>query len=244
MVKLGVGKNMVASIRFWLRAFGLSNMDDVTKIADYLFNSDTGRDPYSEDLNTLWLLHFLLVNYRVSSLYNLVFVDYQRERKEFTRSELQTYIRRRCSVPEQKNVYNENTVKKDIGVLLKNYVSPKDLKNIEDFSALLIGLNLIISKPQDTYYFREVTVKEIAPEVILFALLSLGDSEMTISLDGLQRISLMFCLPMISLIEIIRSLEQLYPGAIVFSDNSGIKNVQFRIELDKFDVLDNYYNSL
>ena len=244
MVKLGVGKNMVASIRFWLRAFGLSNMDDVTKIADYLFNSDTGRDPYSEDLNTLWLLHFLLVNYRVASLYNLVFVDYQRERKEFTRSELQTYIRRKCSVPEQKNVYNENTVKKDIGVLLKNYVSPKDLKNIEDFSALLIGLNLIISKPQDTYYFREVTVKEIVPEVILFALLSLGDSEMTISLDGLQRISLMFCLPMISLIEIIRSLEQLYPGAIVFSDNSGIKNVQFRIELDKFDVLDNYYNSL
>ncbi len=244
VVKLGVGKNMVASIRFWLRAFGLSNMDDVTKIADYLFNSDTGRDPYSEDLNTLWLLHFLLVNYRVASLYNLVFVDYQRERKEFTRSELQTYIRRKCSVPEQKNVYNENTVKKDIGVLLKNYVSPKDLKNIEDFSALLIGLNLIISKPQDTYYFREVTVKEIAPEVILFALLSLGDSEMTISLDGLQRISLMFCLPMISLIEIIRSLEQLYPGAIVFSDNSGIKNVQFRIELDKFDVLDNYYNSL
>ena len=235
---------MVASIRFWLRAFGLSNMDDVTKIADYLFNSDTGRDPYSEDLNTLWLLHFLLVNYRVASLYNLVFVDYQRERKEFTRSELQTYIRRKCSVPEQKNVYNENTVKKDIGVLLKNYVSPKDLKNIEDFSALLIGLNLIISKPQDTYYFREVTVKEIAPEVILFAILSLGDSEMTISLDGLQRISLMFCLPMISLIEIIRSLEQLYPGAIVFSDNSGIKNVQFRIELDKFDVLDNYYNSL
>ena len=244
MVKLGVGKNMVASIRFWLRAFGLSNMDDVTKIADYLFNSDTGRDPYSEDLNTLWLLHFLLINYRVASLYNLVFVDYQRERKEFTRSELQTYIRRKCSVPEQKNVYNENTVKKDIGVLLKNYVSPKDLKNIEDFSALLIGLNLIISKPQDTYYFREVTVKEIAPEVILFALLSLGDSEKTISLDGLQRISLIFCLPMISLIEIIRSLEQLYPGAIVFSDNSGIKNVQFRIELDKFDVLDNYYNSL
>lgn len=235
---------MVASIRFWLRAFGLSNMDDVTKIADYLFNSDTGRDPYSEDLNTLWLLHFLLINYRVASLYNLVFVDYQRERKEFTRSELQTYIRRKCSVPEQKNVYNENTVKKDIGVLLKNYVSPKDLKNIEDFSALLIGLNLIISKPQDTYYFREVTVKEIAPEVILFALLSLGDSEKTISLDGLQRISLIFCLPMISLIEIIRSLEQLYPGAIVFSDNSGIKNVQFRIELDKFDVLDNYYNSL
>ena len=244
VVTLGVGKNMVASIRFWLRAFGLTNMDELTGIADYLFNSKTGRDPYSEDLNTLWLLHFLLVSNRISSIYNLVFVDYQRERKEFSRTDLQTYIRRKCSLPEQKNVYNENTVKKDIGVLLKNYVSPKDLKNIEDFSALLIGLNLIVSKSPESYNFREVTIKEIAPEIILVALIILGDNEKTISLDGLQILSLIFCMPMVSLVEIIRSLEQSYPGSIVFSDNSGIKNVQFLKDMDVFEVLDNYYNSL
>lgn len=242
VTKLGVGKNMVSSIRFWLRAFGLSKIDELTKIADYLFNTDTGRDPYSEDLNTLWILHFLLVSEKIASIYNIVFVDYQREHKEFTRSELQTYIRRKCSVPEQRNVYNENTVKKDIGVFLKNYVIPKDFKNIEDFSALLISLNLITLKSYDTYNFREVTVKEIAPEVILFALLSLADNEKTISLDGLQIISLGFCLPMISLIEIIRKLEDSYSGAIVFSENSGVKNVQFLKELDKFEILDNYYN--
>lgn len=244
MARLGVGKNMVASIRFWLKAFGLSSTDDLTSIADYLFNSDTGRDPYSEDLNTLWLLHFLLVSNKIASIYSIIFIDYQRERKEFTRNELQTYIRRKCSISEQKNVYNENTVKKDIGVLLKNYVSPKDLRTIEDFSALLISLNLIVPKSSDIYYFREVAIKEIAPEVILFALLSLNEKGRTISLDGLQYLSLIFCLPMISLIETIRSLEQSYPDAIVFSDNSGIKNVQFLKELDKFEVLDTYYNSL
>ena len=244
VVRLGVGKNMVASIRFWLRAFGMSSADELTKIADYLFKSKTGRDPYSEDLNTLWLLHFLLVSHDIASLYHLVFIDYQRERKEFTRNELQTYIRRKCATPKQKNVYNENTVKKDIGVLLKNYVSPKDLKTIEDFSALLISLNLIVPKSQDLYNFREVGINEIAPEIILFALLSFGDNEKTISLDRLQNLSLIFCLPMISLIEIIRSLEQSYSGSIVFSDNSGIKNVQFLKDLDKFDILDNYYNSL
>ena len=235
---------MVASIRFWLRAFGLSNTDELTLLANYLFNSSNGRDPYSEDLNTLWLFHFLLVSKGIASLYGIVFIDYHREHKEFTRSELQSYIRRKCSVPEQKNVYNENTVKKDIGVLLKNYVSPKDLKNIEDFSALLIGLNLIVSKTQDTYNFRETTVDEIAPEIILFSLLFIGNNEKTISFDGLQKLSLIFCLPIVSLIEIIRSLEQLYPDTIVFTDNSGIKNVQFLKELDKFEVLNNYYDSI
>ena len=33
VVKLGVGKNMVQSIRFWLRAFGLLNDDEATEIA-------------------------------------------------------------------------------------------------------------------------------------------------------------------------------------------------------------------
>lgn len=244
MAILGVGKNMVTSIRFWLRVFGLANADKLTEVAGYLFNNDFGRDPYSEDLNTLWLLHFLLVSQGIASIYSIVFLDYQRQRKEFTRNELQTYIRRKCGVPEQKNVYNENTVKKDISVFLKNYVSPKDLKTIEDFSALLLSLNLVVSKSQDTYYFREVAIKEIAPEIILFALLSLGNDEKTVSFDGLQCLSLIFCLPMVSLIEIIRSLEQIYPDTLVFSDNSGIKNVQFLKDLNKFDVLDNYYNSL
>ena len=244
VVKLGVGKNMVASIRFWLRAFGLSKDDELTKVARYLFDSNIGRDPYSEDLNTLWLLHFLLINQEVASLYHIVFLDYQRERKEFTRHELQTYIRRKCSIPEQRNVYNENTVKKDIGVLLKNYVSPKDLKKIEDFSALLLNLNLIVSKTNEIYNFREVTVKEIAPEIILFALICIGGKEKTISLDGLQRLSLIFCIPMMSFIEIIRLLENTYPDAIVFSDNSGLKNVHIIKELDKFDILNKYYDSL
>lgn len=244
VAKLGVGKNMVTSIRFWLKAFGLSNADEITPIASYLFDEKKGRDPYSEDLNTLWLLHFLLVSIETASLYSLLFVDYQRERKEFSRIELQNYIRRKCSVPEQKNVYNENTVKKDIGVLLKNYVTPKDLKTIEDFSALLIDLNLLVSKTSDTYHFREVGSKEVAPEIILFALISIAGIEKTVSLDNLQKLSLIFCIPMVSLIDIIRELEGTYPESIVFSDNSGIKNVQFLKKLDKYDVLDNYYNKL
>ena len=56
VVILGVGKNMVASIRFWMKAFGLIGIDDVlTPFAEKLL-SDTGWDPYLEDEASLWLL--------------------------------------------------------------------------------------------------------------------------------------------------------------------------------------------
>ncbi|WP_302615045.1 DUF4007 family protein [uncultured Bacteroides sp.] len=244
VAKLGVGKNMVTSIRFWLRAFSISKADEITDIATYLFDAENGRDPFAEDLNTLWILHILLVTTRVASIYDLTFVEYQREKKEFSRDELRNFIKRKCSVPEQKNVYNENTIKKDIGVLLKNYVAPKDLKNIEDFSALLIALELIVNKDTDTYSYRVTEPNEIAPEVVLFALLLMSNCDKTISFDSLQQLSLTLCMPIVSLIEVIRLLEKQYPETIVFSDNSGIKNVQFIGSLNKFEVLDRYYNSL
>lgn len=62
VVHLGVGKNMVASIRFWLKAVGLLQDNELNPIADYLFNDENGQDPYIEDIGTLWLLHFMLVN--------------------------------------------------------------------------------------------------------------------------------------------------------------------------------------
>lgn len=244
VAKLGVGKNMVASIRFWLRAFGMTKVDTLEPIATYIFDTENGKDPFAEDINTIWLLHFLIVVSEVASIYNLLFVEYRREKKEFTKSELQSFIKRKCSVPEQKNVYNENTVRKDIGVLLKNYVAPSDLKTIEDFSALMIGLGLIINKGNDSYCFKVSNPEDIAPEIILFALIRMRGADKTVSFDVLQKLSLIFGLPMISLIDVIRSLEKIFPGTLVFSDNSGIKNVQFIGEIDEFKALNHYYIQL
>lgn len=244
VAKLGVGKNMVASIRFWLKAFGLTRGDELHPISSYIFDSNIGVDPYSEDIATLWLLHYLIVSSEVASLYYLLFVDFQREKKEFTKTELQSFIKRKCSVPEQKNVYNENTVKKDIGVLLKNYVMPSDLKAIEDFSALLINLGMIVFKGNDTYSFKIYSVDEIIPEIVLFAILRMKGADRTVSFDILQKLSLIFGLPMSSLIELIRRLEISFPETFIFTDNSGIKNVLFLRDMEETEALDHYYKSI
>lgn len=85
VVHLGVGKNMIASIRFWMKAFGLTINDSPTELASYLFDNNYGVDSYMEDINTLWLLHYSLISSNVASLYNLLFLKFQREKRNLTR---------------------------------------------------------------------------------------------------------------------------------------------------------------
>ena len=241
VVELGVGKNMVSSIRYWLKSFALTIDDKLTVIAHYLFHTETGRDKYAEDLTTLWLLHYLLVSTNVASIYNLLFLAFQREKREFDKEQLQQFIKRKCDVPEQKNVYNENTVNKDIRVLLQNYVMPNDMKSLEDFSALLINLNLIRMNEDKKYSFCAKNKNDVPPIIILYALSDMKGSDKTISFETLLDISLLFCMPITELISTIKNLEKEFAGIIAYNDNSGVRNVQFIKEIDKLEVLDRYY---
>ena len=57
VVALGVGKNMVSSIRYWLRAFGLINQDnEISPLANFIFDTETGYDTFVEDTQTIWLV--------------------------------------------------------------------------------------------------------------------------------------------------------------------------------------------
>jgi len=246
VVNLGVGKNMVSSIRFWSKAFGMTINDKPTSLAHYFFDENSGRDPYSEDINTLWILHYKLVTSEVASLYNLLFLDLQRELKTFDREQLHAFVKRRCSVPEQKNVYNENTVKKDIAVLLANYAMPDSKKMLEDFSALLLDLGLIQKAGGEShkYVFSQTKPEQIAPEVILYALSDYAEINKTklLSQNELNEISLIFGLNLSDLLQILRLLVKQNPGQVDYQDNAGIKNFIFKDDsFDENTILDKYY---
>lgn len=55
-VRLGVGKNMVRSIRYWCHAFKLLAADQPTEFGKQLLG-EQGWDTYLEDPASLWLLH-------------------------------------------------------------------------------------------------------------------------------------------------------------------------------------------
>lgn len=240
VVKIGVGKNMVSSIRYWLKAFGLCNSQYLTPFASYVFGRN-GKDPYIEDTGTLFLLHYLLIKTCVASIYNLSFLEFRREKMEFDKESLQSFIKRKCSVPEQRNVYNENTVRKDIRVMLQTYVSPGDVRSPEDFSALLIDLGLIREIGDDRYCFCEINPNALDARLLLFALLDSKGDDNTVSFDLMQELCLVFGLSVSSFVMKVKEMEAMYPGKIVYTDNSGIKNIQFLGKLDCFEVLNEYY---
>ena len=243
VVRLGVGKNMVASIKFWLKAIGLLKDAGLVALANHLFDDDNGKDPYLEDIGTLWLLHFLLIQTDYATIYKTTFVDYHRQRNIIEKSKLQNYIKHICfDETGYKNLYNDNTVKRDIGVMLHNYCAKNGGNvNIEDSNSLFAPLNLICETEKNTYRFNYDTRSDVPSLIFLYALLIKFEGRNSISFEDITELALIFCLTNNDLLDIINYLCDLYPSEIVFSDVAGIKELQIRAILNPTEVLDRYY---
>lgn len=242
VILLGVGKNMVASIRYWMKAFGLTKDDEIQPISDYLFDSNSGKDPFLEDLGTLWLLHFLLVCSGEATLYNLLFLQLQRERKSFERQNLLNLVKRIMTEDGKQGQFNENTVKKDIGTLLLNYVLPQKANALDDYSSLLIDLDLIHMDADGKNYLFNIDGKRLIPwQIFLYALIIYKGEDMTASSDILQEVGLIFCMNDLEVIEMCKTIVKHHNDSIVYSDVAGIRQLHFLKNLTEWEALEEYY---
>jgi len=241
VIHLGVGKNMVGAIRYWLRSFGLTENDKLTNLACYLFDNETGKDPYSEDLGTLWLLHFLLTSSGEATLYNWVFTRLQIERKSFDRQNLLSFIRRTFIEDGKETLFNENTIKKDIGVFIQNYVLPYKTASNDEYATLLIDLDLITTSDGKNYQFNIDGKRNIPWQIFLFAVISIKGNEKTVSYDLLHKIGLIFCMTDMETIEMCRLLEEKHPNNLRYSDTAGIRQIQFIEDIPAIQALNEYY---
>ncbi len=243
VVKLGVGKNMVASIRYWLKTFGLVKEGSLTEVARFVFADNSGMDPYIEDLGTIWLLHYLLISSREATLYNLLFTRFQRERRVFERQHIISFVKRYMAEKGKLKTYNENTVKKDVAVLLQNYVQPMKAQAMEDCSTLLIDLDLIMTTDGKQYMFNQEGKRQLPPDILMYAILEEKKSDKSVDYDTLQNIGLMFCLNDMELIAALSLLQERYPDVIRYSDTAGLRQVQFLKKVESMDVLRQYYQN-
>jgi len=244
VVDLGVGKNMVSAIRYWIKAFEV--VDDNMKITEWANKifANNGYDPYIENIGTLWILHYKLLATKLASVYHLTFSDFQKEYREFTPEQLLSFIKRNCSDANLLYPFNENTVKRDINVLLHNYVRPiNDGKSIEDFSSLLIDLNLIYTSSNEHRRFRfgYNTRSYLAPEIALFIILDMFEEDKIIDFYSLSNLFFSLCITSDELMQILEDINEKYPK-VVFSDDSGIKQIQLKTAFDKWELLHDYYN--
>ena len=244
VVVLGVGKNMVAAIRFWMKAFGLiDDNGDTTSIAEQLLANDR-YDPYFEDMGSLWLMHFNLINKNYATAYKTTFVDYHQQRNLIDKMKLHNFIKHLCfDEANCRNLYNENTVKRDIGVLFHNYCRSANT-GVEDSNMLLAPLNLIQDMGDGQYTFNYDTRSIVPTHIFLYALLSISKEEsISFTSDEMKTLALIFCLTNNDLLSIVKQLCGEYPGILVFSDNSGIKELQIKSNITKEQALERYYGA-
>lgn len=242
VVRLGVGKNMVNSIKFWMRAFGLLNLEEgLTSLAYKLMDNENGYDPFFEDMGSLWLLHFNLINEDYATIYSSTFVDYHRQRNLIDKVKLQNFVKHLCfDGTSYKNLYNENTVKRDIGVLLHNYCSYSS-GSIEESNMLLAPLNLIQETDSSMFIFNYDTRNIVPANIFLYALLVQFPDGKSISFESMKDLALIFCLTNNDLLSIVKQLCAKYPNQIIFSDVAGIKELQIRGNVSMDTILNNYY---
>lgn len=247
VVELGVGKNMVSSIRFWMKSFNLlTNTDEITDFAHKIL-SDDGYDPYMEDEGTLWLLHYQLVRKGFASTYSIVFNELRRERIEFTKDNFILYIKRK-SETEKFCQFNQKTLHEDFSVFSKMYMrSENQSKDRQDsFSGLLTELDLVkcYNKGKEDFFIIENSERtEIPDEIILFAILDNENFDLSVSLNTIENgVGTVFAINKPGLQTKIESLTTKYPN-MVFNDQAGLKELQFKEKPTAYSILDEYYTN-
>jgi hypothetical protein len=257
VVDLGVGKNMVNSINHWLTSFGIIDKSGITEIGHYLFNNNTGKDPYLESISSIWLLHYYLIKTNTASIYNLFFNEFRTNRATFTKQQLADFIIRKLNAIDKKGI-NTNTINADITVFIRNYLNPefnnKKIDIEDEFSSLLIDLQLMdtyqsenaLDEKVDWYAVEGNLRIELPWQIVLFCILdndNYGKSiPFTELLNSVNSPGNVFVLNEEGLYNKIEDMSKRFRKEIIYSAAAGIKQLQIKGSLNKWEVLNEYYN--
>lgn len=169
-VRLGVGKNMVRSIRYWCSAFKLLKDDQPTEFGQQLLGQE-GWDPYLEDPASLWLLHWKLMEpSSLATAWDFTF-NYFRH-VEFTTEDLFYQL---CEYRDHEAPrISDSSLKKDVSCVLRMYVvqSSKSQVSEDSLDCPFTELGLIHSAGDSRHYMFRVGQKpNLVPEIIVYACL-------------------------------------------------------------------------
>jgi hypothetical protein len=183
MVRLGVGKNMVRSIRFWIEVMGIvepvaGRSFELTPFGRAVLAED-GFDPYLEDARTLWLLHWNVATNR-NPLFAWEFLLFRWPFGELTRSEAFTALRREAR--RLSATHSDVTLGIHLDVFLHTYIAARAVKGTAEqaLDSPLAELELLhqvgerraedTGRREPSYAFRREPKPEVTKAVFEYCL--------------------------------------------------------------------------
>lgn len=256
MTTLGVGKNMVRSIRHWCLAAGIleeGNADGLrpSDLGSVLL-ADGGLDPYLEDPASLWVLHWQIATnrYRATTWF-WAFSSFHEP--EFTRETLTSALGAWTQTLPGKPVA-ESSLKRDVEVFLRTYVPSRQSRGsggVEDsLDCPLVELGLI-AQPSGghAYRFLRGAQPTLPDAVLLFAILRFWESHApaaeTLALHDIARRpgspGRVLKIDESSLVDRLDAAERWTGGALSYRETAGLRQLYRREQLDATAVLAEAY---
>ncbi|WP_253664584.1 DUF4007 family protein [Vibrio sp. Y20_XG_PY13] len=235
--ELGVGKNMLASMKYWALACDVMTEYDnshfkLTALSDKVF-SDSGLDPYSESVTTTWLLHWVLAStgYKATSIY---YVFNRLNASKFKKSDVREELVRLIDSKGKK--VSLSSLSKDLDVVFRSYALKLggSERYQEDFAEPVFSeLGLINQDEDGVFSFNRGPKESLNNHLFTYSLLcfwnALESSSNTLSLDLITYAESspgrVFKLDENSVAERLLSIEELTQGQLIWSDSAGIKQI-------------------
>lgn len=236
-VLLGVGKNMVRSIRYWCSAFKVLTEKDgqivPTRLGQQLLDDD-GWDPFLENPASLWLLHWNLLKAPcTATAWAYAFGEFQAA--EFTPEHLIDELR------DYANGFSasiaDSSLRKDVSCILRMYADQESKKGPTEDSidCPFTALRLLYSVGDGRRYEFQVGPKETLPaEIVVAACLEFaGISENESSAMGVSRLAHLVDSPgrvfKLSEAAIAEAIEQVARRRedLFISDSAGLLQLQY-----------------
>ncbi|MGL5549372.1 MAG: DUF4007 family protein [Culicoidibacterales bacterium] len=174
---LGIGTNMMKSLRFWLEALELFDLDSTNKCHTF---TELGKFIKAYDLevsqqDTLALLHYQLVkNEELATIFYWYFNVY--DKKLATRSQIQGDFDHWILKEYGKSV-SANTLKRDVDCLVNMYVALPNVKDPEDITYSELAILPLLSEETKVVMKKVNHQAPASPELMMYVLLDATKAE-------------------------------------------------------------------
>jgi hypothetical protein len=185
MVALGVGKNMMRAIRFWVQTTGIAEATknseiDLTDFGKRLLAKD-GLDPFLEDRRTLWLIHWKLSSHIEEPLFAWDYLLNRWSNPEISRTEVLRVFEQEARRLNRK--LSTVTLAQHFDTFLHTYVPTRSRKGDvqeDNLDSPLVELELIqkigereageTGRREPLYAFRREAKPDITNELFIYCL--------------------------------------------------------------------------
>lgn len=253
-VRLGVGKNMVSAIKYWLIATQVVQSDrqsiKSSALGESIFALD-GWDPYLEDDATIWLLHWLIASNPAEATTPFWFFN-RFHKPEFSIKELMDALKYFVSEHLSARV-SEATLKHDVALLVRMYqptLSSKSVPLEEGLDSPVAMLGLIEFASGSKYHESKPEFRSVPVAIFAFSVVQLivESGESYLPIERLMRSDGILAAPgcVFRLTEecLIAKLEEMiawYPGVFELRETAGIHQLYLLKEIEPLALLRRHY---